>query len=222
MSGVTPLALMRSGQAKASHVASEIRGRFPHIGTIAAVNSSWQNAYVKEPRIFRAASLIVACLGDWSADGQLGEWQARFGPAAPIVYGWLDELGTAAHSVALGPSGPALDFILSGDGLRHPETLWKDEVRMQSEPACGTLFHPFGPIEVAKAEALVSRLCVDILTGSVKPPVHRVYAGPTDQLIAAGGEWSAEHLKYRPPGYSGPFEYERPIKASDSCTGRHD
>ena len=204
---------------KAAALARTLRRHFPHMRRIEDHAISWQSLHDVDPTIFERASLIVSCLGEWSADGQLGEWQCRQETAPPIVYGWLDEFGTASHAIVLsGPTGPALSCVLDQNGtLRVPETLWDNEGLMQAEPACGTLFQPFGPIEAGQAEILVSRLCVDVLTGKTKPPCHRVYAGSTSQLIDAGGRWSEGHLRYRPTAFDGPFEYERSLDACGQC-----
>jgi molybdopterin/thiamine biosynthesis adenylyltransferase len=204
-------------RSKARALAAELQRRFPHMRAIEGFSETWQAVLAKRPEIFEQASLIVACLGEWGADGQLGEWQAQCG--RPIVYGWLDEEGVAAHALALPGSTPALTCILDEDGnLRVPETEWVRDGLIQAEPACGTLFQPYGALDVAHAEVLVSRLCIDFLTGSAKPPVHRVHAGSTAQIVEAGGTWSKPHLSKRPVDFAGPFVYERPIEACGACT----
>jgi hypothetical protein len=172
----------------------------------------------REPTKFVETSIIVACLGDWPADGQLGEWQRGEHSVPPIVYGWLDKFGTASHAIALTNGGPTLSCILDADGeMRAPETYWEGDMRTQAEPACGTLFQPYGPLDVAHAESLVARLCIDVLTGEVKPPCHRVHASSTAQLEGSGGKWSSEHLKHRPAGFDGAFEYERSLACCGEC-----
>jgi len=203
---------------KAKALADRLRGQFPHMLRIEDHPMSWQDLYGKHPEIFAEATLIVACLGEWASDGQLAEWQVRQGTAKPIVYGWLDEFGVASHAVALAGATPALGCILDGEGsLRVPETLWDSDGGVTTEPACGTLFQPYGPVDLAQAEVLVSRLCIDVLTGRAKPPCHRVYAGSTAQLKEAGGNWSDEHLASRPTRFEGAFEYERPVRPCGRC-----
>ncbi len=205
-------------KSKATELAKGMRMRFPHMRAVEPHAVTWQTLYSEHPEKFLDADLIVACLGEWSADGQFGEWQTRQQERGPIVYGWLDEFGTAAHAIGVPGKAPALSCVLNSEGeLRTPETHWPNGGLVQSEPACGTLFQPYGPIDVVHAEALVSRLCVDILTASVVSPVHRIYAGATAQITAAGGEWSQEHLRYRPKDFDGAFEYERPISACGVC-----
>lgn len=200
------------GQSKSRALATELQRRFPHMRLVEGYNETWQALLTSRPEFFEEPGLIVACLAEWGADGQLGEWQARNG--RPIVYGWLDEYGVAAHALSLAGSAQTLDRVLNKDGnLRVPETLWDNDGLIQAEPACGTLFQPYGALDVAHAEMLVSRLCIDLLTGRAKTPVHRVRAGPTAQIEAAEGTWSPAHMAARPADFAGAFEYERAVDA---------
>ncbi|HKT29157.1 ThiF family adenylyltransferase [Dyella sp.] len=212
------LGVAETGQNKAVALATELRHRFSHMHAVEGHGVPWQQFYHKHPDLFEAFDLIVACIGEWSAEGPLAEWQRREGGERPVVYGWLDERGTAAHALVLTGNVPGLSCVLGSDGnLRVPETIWQNRGAIQSEPACGTLFQPYGPIDMALAETLVSKLCLDVLIGSVSAPRHRIYATSTEQLTAAGGKWSDEHLKHRPAGFEGAFEYDRPIDACQQC-----
>lgn len=203
---------------KASELAKEIRRRFPHIQSVNAYDNHWQAVYATSPQLFETSDLIVACIGEWDADGQLGEWQRREGCGPPVVFGWLEARGAASHAFALTGKAPGLSCVLDSNGdLRVPDTTWEAAGEMQAEPACGTLFQPYGPIDVALAEALVSKLCLDVLTRATTPPIHRVFATSTRQLNEAGGSWSEEHLKHRPQEFEGAFEYQRSIEPCRVC-----
>jgi len=209
---------MTRGNAKATALAREILQRFPHLTAVTGHDVSWQALYTRQPQLFEQSDLIVACLGEWASDGQLAEWQRRSGVNRAIVYGWLEEMGSAAHAVALAGKGPSLTCLLTADGaMRTPETHWPTEGQMRSEPACGTLYQPYGPVDVAYAELLVTQLCLDVLTGAALPPTHRVWATATTKLVAAGGQWSEDHRAVRPLGLEGAFEYERPLSHCEVC-----
>lgn len=206
------------GRSKAVNLAEEIKTRFPHIRRVEGYHRTWQKHFTEKQDFESNITLIVSCLGEWAADGQLGEWYYRTQPSIPIIYSWLDEHGTASHGVALDNSSPHLGCILGEDGdLRIPETLWNSYREIYTEPACGTFFQPYGPLDVAKAEILTTRLCIDVITKDVQIPCHRVYAGSTADIHSVGGRWSAEHLKYRPEKYEGPFEYARKISYCGIC-----
>lgn len=206
------------GAAKAVKIASVIRAHFPHMRHIEGHRRTWQQYFKENEYPENEINIIVSCLGEWSADGPLGEWHARAKPQCPVIWGWLDEYGTAAHGLVLGASSPHLGCVLGEDGnLRTPETLWSNLREVHAEPACGTLFQPYGSLDVAKAEILVTRLCIDALTNKIQIPCHRIYAGSTSELHSVGGVWSDEHLKHRPKGYEGPFEYERSVLYCGAC-----
>jgi hypothetical protein len=120
--------------------------------------------------------------------------------------------------VALTGEGLSLNCIIEDDTLRIHETIWDNsEKSVYAEPACGNLFQPYGAIDVLYAEGLIAKLCLDVLLGNVKAPKHRIYACSTENLRRLGGEWSPEHLKYRPENYDGSFEYERKIESCGQC-----
>ena len=207
-----------AGKNKAARLGGELREKYPHAVEIEAYGVDWQQAYEKKPELFEEASLIVACIGEWGPDGQLGEWLVRQKESKRVVFGWLDEYGVACHALALGSGIPALSCVLNAEGsLRIPETKWPGETLMQVEPACGTLFQPYGSVDVAQGQVLVSRLCIDLLIGKTQAPCHRVYAASTSQIKEAGGEWSAQHLEHRPAGFDGAFIYERPVARCGQC-----
>ncbi|QEY13281.1 ThiF family adenylyltransferase [Cellvibrio sp. KY-YJ-3] len=205
-------------KSKAHELAKHIRSRFPHVSHAQGFRMPWQTYFERTVGFDSDVNVLVSCLGEWPADGQLAEWYARTKPTYPIAFGWLDEHGTAAHAIALNNSTPSLFCILNENGnLRIPETLWKSDREKQAEPACGTLFQPYGPLDLANAEILVARLCLDILKGSASFPSHRIYAGSTEDIQQAGGEWSATHLQNRPAEYQGPFEYSRSVPYCGQC-----
>jgi hypothetical protein len=80
------------GRNKATELATDLRRRFPHMPTIKAWDESWQAVFAKETKLFYGSTLILACLGEWRADGQLGEWHAQSDAAAPVVYQPGDEV----------------------------------------------------------------------------------------------------------------------------------
>lgn len=206
------------GRNKATELAKVLKRRFPHVRDANGFAGIWQSFVEKHGDIIDQFDLVIACIGDWASDGQLSEWYVKGHVPAPIVIGWLDEFGTAAHAVALSSGVPALTCLLDSEGrLREPETLWPAGGQIQAEPACGTLFQPFGALDVARAEGLVTRLCLDIATGQAKTPAHRVSAAASADILAAGGEWSPSHANARPSGFDGPFEYERRVVSCGVC-----
>lgn len=200
------------GKFKSTELKREIQKKYPHIQTVESYNKTWQQVYTEKSDVINNNSLIISCMGEWTAEGQLSDWQDSLMTPHPIIYGWLDENGTASHAVAIVNQSISLKCIINENGiLRNPETIWEKGGLMQTEPACGTSFQPYGPLDVVHAEALVTRVAIEFLTNKISSPTHHVYAGSTSKIKDAKGEWSAEHLKYRPIGFEGAFEYEKSL-----------
>jgi hypothetical protein len=206
------------GYAKAERLAVYLRARFPHIEAIEGIVSRWENLSAERQAHIESADLIVGCIGGWDSEGLLNEWHVQSQSTIPIVYGWLDENGSAAHAVAVTRASPCLSCLIGDDGnLRVRETEWDKETKLHAEPACGTLFQPFGPLDVAQSATLTTTLALDVLTGRVKDRTHRVYAASTARITSLGGSWSEAHLRARPAGFNGAFEYEREFVRFKNC-----
>lgn len=204
---------------KATSMTLGLKKHFPH-STFIDYADDWQNIFKLKPDFLEGVDLIVSCMGDWEAEGMLNEFLLNQKFDKPIVYGWIGEGGTTAHAVSFFDKKPSLSCILDSNGnLKEPEILLNTSSMMQSEPACGTMFQPYGAIDAAHAEVLISRLCVDILTEKSTSSVHRVYACSEEQLAEAQQKWSAEHLNYRPKNFSYSFEYEKMISSCEQCIG---
>lgn len=204
--------------AKAKELEKQIRRRFPHMQEVLGISKRWQSLESFELEKLKGADLIVSCMGDWPAEGVLNEWHHQLAGEPPVIYGWLDENGTAAHALCARGRGPCLACVLDADGaLRVPETDWDEGGRLQTEPACGTTYQPYGPTDVLQAEALICNLVVDVLTGRSTRPEHRIYATCTARVKELGGRWSKAHMETRPAGFDGPFEFSRPVEPQRDC-----
>jgi molybdopterin/thiamine biosynthesis adenylyltransferase len=206
------------GRFKATALSKHLGERFPHMGPLDDFTNRWEDLSTENRERVLSANVVVSCIGEWSAEGLLNEWKVRSGSGHAIVFGWLDEQGVAAHAVSLLDRSPCLACVLDGNGeLRAAEALWKGGSRMQTEPACGALYQPFGPLDVSQAAKLIASAVIELLTGRMLGSSHRVYACATARVEGLGGEWSTTHLKHRPAGFEGAFEYERGIAALPAC-----
>jgi hypothetical protein len=218
------LGISAVGRLKASLLAQEIARRVSHMRTVEWLSRSWATLESSEIDRIAGSDLIVSAIGDWSAEGPINDWHIQRGAAPPIVYAWLEEHGTAGHALAVTSNQGCLHCVLQSDGRAiAPETLWPQGGMLRSEPACGTMFQPFGPVELGYSEALVADLCLDVLLGKVSQNTHRVYATSSGRLAALGGSWTPSHGEIRPAGFDSPLMAPRSfIQRSDCpvCSGR--
>lgn len=205
-----------NGKAKA--LCAELRQRFPHI-SISWYGRKWE-FYVKDnPEEFDALKLIVSTIGDFGGEGVLNEWHVKSRYKIPIVYGWLEPQGAAAHAVLVRKPGICLRCLIKDNGEMYtPDSEnWPNRHGLQYEPACGAMFQPFGAVDLAFAEALVADLCIGVLTGYQEENAHRVHVTSTSRLHALGGVWTSTHNGFRPTDFTGSFQYERPIETNPDC-----
>ena len=203
---------------KASALTRELSRRFPHI-QVYGYTKRWEDAFAEYPKHFESPSLIISAMATWAGEGPLNEWHVSKSQTPPILYGWVEPRAAAAHALLIRESGACLQCVLDDTGKpRVAETEgWKDEHGTLSEPACGSIFQPFGPIELANAESLVADLAVEALVGSKKGNKHMVHAVSSERLDALQGKWTVDHRKFRPNNFAGSFQYERPVAVHAEC-----
>lgn len=207
------------GKGKAQGLATEIKQRFPHIRAAEPVVSRWGELREDILEKIRQSDLIVSCVGDFAAESEINLWHFVNKGEPKIIYGWLDEYGSASHALSVFAPSPCFNCVVGPDGrARDPEAIWSDgALGLLTEPACGTYFHPFGPLAVSDAERLVVRTAIDALTGRINTSMHRVHAAATAALALDGGKWSPTHLEVRRAGYTGPFDYEKAFFTLPGC-----
>lgn len=196
----------------------EIRQRFPHVQAY-GYHGKWEDALTKHVEDFESADLIVSAMASWGSEGALNEWQISRSAKPPILYGWTEPRAIASHALLFQVPGTCLHCVIDESGrMRAPETEgWPDEDGIMSEPACGAVFQPFGPVELANAEALAADLAISVLTGSRKQNCHMVHATVEDRVTELGGQWTDTHRKFRPKSFDGSFQYERPLSKHAGC-----
>lgn len=205
--------------SKAGALAYELGKRFPHMRRVEGIPKSWEQLPKADLAKLKDSDLIISAVGEWGPEGILSDWQVQNPDEVPtIIYGWLEEHAAAAHALLVNEQPGCLNCLLSNDGnMTAPETEWETGNELQAEPACGSLYQPFGPMDLANAEAMISRMAVDTLLGRYTNNTHRVSAISTWHLNQMGGRWSAQHLAARPNGFEDHFEFERVFVPKIDC-----
>lgn len=211
------LGIPHVGTRKATSLANELRERFPHL-KIVDLPGHWEVALKSYPELFEGVSLIISTMGEWRAEGPLNEWCIQT-KKFPIIYGWMEQRAAVAHALLIQKEGGCLECVVSDNGeMRESHSKgWPNEHGLQYEPACGSMFQPYGPVDLAYAEALVAKLALSALLGEEKENVQRMHATSDDHLKLLGGSWSDAHLKFRPKGFTGSFQYQQPLTPHAQC-----
>lgn len=202
---------------KAQALARLLQTRFPHI-RVEAHPRRWEDVACAEPELLPGCDLIVSAMGDWATEGALNEWHLSADRPMPIVYGWTEPHACAGHAVAIARRGGCLQCGITYAGQPHLRlTEWPDGSVLRQEPACGAVYQPYGPVELAHVVALLAELALDSLLGTGTTSIHRIWAGRRRLLEVAGGKWTAAWIEVARDRLDGGFVHERPWPAFAAC-----
>lgn len=212
------LGLASVGRHKATELASVLLDRFPHMAEAKGIARSWEDAYAADQTLFAGASLIVSAMGDWRSEGPLNFQWLSSNERPPIVYGWTEPFAAAGHAVIIGSGSGCFACGLDPHGVPQLKvTNWPSDT-LRQEPACASMFQPYGPIELGHVNALVARAALDALSGTVDLNArHRIWCAPKAHVDANGGDWTAEWTMLAANQTAGGFLLHRDWRASQEC-----
>ncbi|WP_284319373.1 ThiF family adenylyltransferase [Dyella acidisoli] len=219
--GRHPLGISDCGLGKANALAQRLRAAYPHMIEVTAHSSSWQVVASTTPHVLQQADLIVSAIGDWADESALNAWQIANGRRIPILYGWTEAYAAAGHSVLIGSVGGCLACGFTGLGVPSLAVAQSNgAIDLQQEPACGTTFQMYGPVELTHVEALIAEHALDTLLGINDGGLnHRIWVGRRRGLIDPNVEWTPEWLAFTnwPPHEGRIYERAWPCRATCTC-----
>lgn len=187
------LGVNSEGMNKSQGVAELLQQRFPH-QSIAGVVSDGQSFLREAIARNQSYDLILSLAGDWELDCLLNDQYLSQSNTRPkhIIFGWTEPHAVAGHAVLLTGSDGCMLCHFDDDGLPKLKiATWKQNT-MLSEPACGGLFQPYGPIEIMAINSMIASLGVDSLLGKASSNLHRIYVSDEARIHEAGGEVTSE------------------------------
>ena len=220
--GRHPLGADHVGSRKATALANTWRKAYPHARCDGFEMSSHQ-FLAEHTEHLAKADLIVCATADWKSEQELNFLQLSGEINSPVVYTWTEPNACAGHAILTFSGGPCLQcgFSLSGD-CKLPVTEWPEEKKQITEPACGAVFQPYGPIELLGTISAAASITLDGLLGKLKVATHRIWAAQESLLLEAGGAWSKEWLYGNIERRKGAFQEDRVWERDplcDACCG---
>jgi molybdopterin/thiamine biosynthesis adenylyltransferase len=188
--GRHPLGAEHVGHSKATTLAAKLQLSYPH-ANIRGFDLCYEEFLSKEAPLLAEADLIVCATADWEMESLLNLQRVYGEINSPILYTWTEPHACAGHAVLLPSASPCLQCGMTLQGeAREAITKWRRDTETRSEPACGAVFQPYGPIELQGTISMAASLVLDSLLGKIQQPIHRVWASPHALLVEAGGDWS--------------------------------
>jgi sulfur-carrier protein adenylyltransferase/sulfurtransferase len=185
------------GLDKAIAVAELLQRRFPH-HCIRGKNVSAQTFLREQGNKLCEFDLLLSLTGDWEVDSLLNDLylDPSQSPQA-VLFGWAEAHAVAGHAVLLSGTNGCLLCHTSDNGLPSLRVAeWKQATTL-SEPVCGGVFQPYGPVEIASVNSMIGSLALEFLAGKVSGNVHRVYASDDISIQEAAGEVTQEWIRHR-------------------------
>jgi molybdopterin/thiamine biosynthesis adenylyltransferase len=206
---------------KARELSERLRQDYPHLQSVTVRASTWQEVAEAEAELLTNSDLLISTIGSWGSEGALNEWHRARGGTPPVIYGWTEAHACAGQAVAVLPEGGCLSCGMSNVGVPDLRiTEWPSGASQHQEPACGAVFQPYGPAELAHIVAMIADFGLDVLLGRVLTSTHRIWCGKASLLEAAGGAWTAQWRATPSFREHGGFLEERAWSVSAMCRCR--
>ena len=178
-------------KAEAMKVALE--KAYPHISQVNAINGKWPSHYKSNFSDMDKIDLIISATADMATEFALNEWQLKAGRTIPVLYGWTELYASAGNALLIGKDGPC--FACSHDqyGENNAPVTSFDEARQHiaSQPACGSTFQPYGPIQLGFINTMIANESIKVLTKGASNSYRRAWAADIDFIKTSGGDWGA-------------------------------
>lgn len=149
------------------------------------------DAFIRtQDALLATSDLVIAATGSWAAETRLDSWHAENERTVPIIYTWTEAHACAGHAVLITSNASLRDGFSSTGVPLFAITEWPDGPTERSEPACGAIFQPYGPVELGFTTNIAAELALDSLVGKDISLPHRTWVGSSNRLRDAGGVWS--------------------------------
>lgn len=201
-----------------------LESHFPGMLEVKIEPKEWQAVYsdkVKR-RLLLESDLIVSTVGNWDAEAALNYTFNTTSDFPPVVYGWTEPFGIVGHALLTKDLGGCLACGMNGHGEFGPAvTKWEKGGFLKRPPACGQTYQPYGVTDIAPTQAMIARLCTDVITGKVTRSQHRTWVGDLSQLKEAGGNLADGLEKYYGNLGSGNRQVTNNWKMNKACYLKH-
>jgi molybdopterin/thiamine biosynthesis adenylyltransferase len=215
--GRHPLGAEHVGKNKAETLAQKLQLSYPH-AEIRGFDLSYAEFQSKEASLLADADLIICATADWEMESLLNLQHTCGEIAAPVLYTWTEPHACAGHAVFLPSTSPCLQCGMTLQGeARVAITVWPKGTETRSEPACGAIFQPYGPVELQGTISSAASLALDGLLGKVQHALHRVWAGANSLVAEAGGDWSDAWRNGHPEREKGGMQEDLTWEKDDLC-----
>ena len=203
--GRHPLGVDDLHRSKSVALADDLRKRYPHLRAVEGIDADWMTAHAERSDLLGSCDLIVGAMADWTSDSMLNDWHIAQGRRKPVLYVWTEAHACAGHAVLITGEGGCLRCGFSSTGTPSLRVCEWPAGTLAREPACGAVFQPYGPVEMAPVAALACEMATDALLSPPPASTHRIWAARQSLLTSTGGSWTRRWAELHPGREGGAF-----------------
>ena len=173
------------GRTKALALELAIKRSFPDAAVL-GIATKWEDWIQKHRAELERADLVISVTGEPASNRHLDALMSP-GDMPPVLFGWMEPFGTAAHAVFCYPSNRRLCDITDERGLLTEPIVDLDTApELPREPSCGAFYQPYSSLSSLSSTSLIGELALDALLGRVSKSVHRVWVGNVNEFSRNG------------------------------------
>lgn len=205
---------------KAAALRERLLERLPHAVAIEHHDRRWEDVAWPGGNVFADADVVVSTMGDWRTEGALNAAWIDSERPCPFVAGWTEPFAGAGHVVVLNQNTGCMACNFDEFGRPNVRvTQWPKDGALRQEPACASMFQPYGPIELGHIHSLIAHAVIDAIAADVPlERTQRIWAGQQALVQANGGTWTEEWSAAHPGRAEGGFMVERPWNPNAGCS----
>jgi len=169
------------GYAKALALESLIKRSLPN-AEVSGVASRWEDWIKKNRTELERADLVISVTGEPASNHHLDALMSTT-DMPPVLFGWMEPFGTAAHAVFCYPASRRLRDVTNESGLLIEPVVDLDTAPgLPREPSCGAFYQPYSSLSALNSTTLIGELALDALLGRVSNSIHRVWVGDVNEF----------------------------------------
>jgi len=172
------------GRNKAEAIAESILRRFPD-SRVKGFPTTWEK-YFQYPQKNDSADLMISVTGEVAGNRHL-DVLVKNGQVPPVMFGWIEPFGVAAHAIFRHPKGGSLAEISDNTGLlKEPVADLRGTPPLPKEASCGAFYQPYSSISALPCIATIGELALDVLFKRICHSVHRVWVSNSEAFSRNG------------------------------------
>lgn len=187
-------------QSKVKGLKQEIEANLPY-ANVTPIEQSIETVLTANPSAFADFDLIVLALGTPTIELALNEHFRTLPTSPPLLFTWLEPMGIGGHALVTGQGDQKGCFECLYTTVQETDSGLVNRAAFAAPgqsfgralSGCGSLFTPYGSIDVMRTVALAAQQALHVLIGEEPGNPLRSWKGDASRFTAAGYRLSGRY-----------------------------